>query len=94
MDFYDDFSKIFVLFSILKETLLPYALGGAATGFSYYMFWRSVWGTHGKAFDTIVGNGVFGALVVSFLHNPKQWWIGLYGGGLIGALNFIFFIYY
>lgn len=71
---------------------MPFALGGAVTGISYYCFWRAIWGFHGKAFDSVVGNAVFGALAVSFLHNPKQWWIGFYAGGLIGALYFIFLL--
>ena len=64
---------------------MPFALGGAATGFSYFMFWKVVWGADvGKGVSSVLGNGIFSALAVSALYSPKYWWVGLYGGALAG----------
>lgn len=60
-------------------------LGGAATGFSYFMFWKVIWGEeHSKLYNTVLGNAVFSSLATSILYNPKYWWAGLYAGGLAG----------
>ena len=64
---------------------MPYALGGAATGFSYWMFWKIIWGADtGRFLNLTLGNGVFAALATSVLYSPKYWWAGLYGGTLAG----------
>ena len=64
---------------------MPYALGGAATGVSYWLFWRTVWRSDtSKMWNMIVGNGVFSALATAILFNPRFWWAGLYGGAFGG----------
>ena len=73
---------------------MPFVLGGAATGFSYFMFWKVVWGADvGKGVSAVLGNGIFSALAVSALYSPKYWWAGLYGGAfagfLLGKLNYL-----
>ena len=71
---------------LFRDIALPYAFAGAGLSGSLFIFshfWRNN-SNHSLLWDMTVGGSLFGTLTVAALWHPSNWFIGMWGGALLG----------
>lgn len=69
-----------------KELALPWFVGGAGIGASYYAFFHLLWG---HPFDSnlaneTIGHAIYGTVLSMIMINPAMYYAGFLGGSALG----------